>query len=189
MGRIYVDDPLVFRRFEDDFERATLAALNDLGAVAEGEVKEAIANEKDSRGLIGRVATGGSRQGVVARRARRTARGFEQVVEYKAPHDKVGILIEEGRKKGGNVSRVGKRKIMQWAKRKLGPVKPPDGKRFKRGGRKKAEEARAYLIARAISRRGIPALRPFRTVARRMRRGRAQRLFNEAFRRYRGLGQ
>lgn len=184
MASVKIQNPQVFDVVAKRLDFASEAALNDLGAVVEGEIRDGIANKKDSRGFVGRVQSGDTRRAATAQPARRTDSGYRQVTAFKAPFEKVGAIANGGRRPGKGVSAAGQRKLNRWARRKLGPVKAADGKRFKSGGREKAERSRVYLIARAIKKRGIPGLHVFSGVATSLRGGRAQRIFLKAFRRY-----
>lgn len=189
MGSVTVTTRAGFRALEKGVDDVARIALDEIGAVAEGLVKENMTDTVDRRGYRGRVASGSTRQAVTAREPRKTNRGWEQVTEVAPPQDKVAAIVELGRRKGKGVSRQGQRMIERWARRKLGPVSAGDGKRFKAGGRARAEQSRAYLIARAIKRRGIPALHPFKRAADELKDGLARRMWNDvASRVFKGRG-
>lgn len=161
MAGVKVTSRSGFRALEKYTDEVGEAICDEVGAWVEGRVKERMTSDRDSRGFTGRVQSGTTRQATIAEETVRVRGGWSQLTTVKPPQDIAGIIIEKGRRRGKGVSRAGQRMIERWAKRKLGPVSAGGSGRFKPGGRVRAERSRAYLIARAIKRRGIPALRPF----------------------------
>jgi hypothetical protein len=117
--------------------------------------------------------------------------GLEAAVVVQPPHDKVAVIVEEGRRPGRPVSRAGQAAIRKWVGRKLRDrvLSRVSGARVtatnRRSGKvtgvktvdaEAALDSAAFLIARKIRRRGIPGIHPFRRVADAMRSGRAAQI-------------
>lgn len=184
-GRVRVTNRAGFRGLERQIDDLARAGLDELGAVAEGEVKRRMVETVDAAGHRGRVASGLTQKAVIARAPVKTAGGWEQTTEISPPQDHLGPIIEKGRKPGKGVSRAGQANLRKWARRKLGPVRAPTG-RFRPGGRERAERSRVFLIARKIKRKGIPGIHVFRDTARWLRQGHARRIWDDVVRRLGG---
>jgi hypothetical protein len=172
---------------QERIDQVAVAGLAKAGDAAHEEITRRMTDDRDSRGFQGRSSTGGTIQATYAKPVEKRTGGYSQRTTVRPPSDTVGAIIELGRRKGKNVSRIGTRKIRRWAIRKFGPVKAKNKSgKFKRGGQFRAEKARAYLIARAITKRGIPKLAPFANTAKTMRDGKAARIIADVARRLNG---
>lgn len=170
-----------------ELDRIAQQTLLEAGAVAEARIRELItAAERTDTGLLANAVHSGPIE--------RTSRGWQVVTAVAPPRDVVAIVHEAGRRPGKRRPPVSA--ILPWAKRQLGNriydtmrgaalsvatrratsgVKKP---RTKAGDRRAAHErAVAFLIARAIGRRGIKGIHMFQKTAAYMREGRINAIY------------
>lgn len=156
----------------DRLRQIAVAAAAEAGEAGARFVKETM--EKD-----GHKFTGNTAQSVRAGPVKLTSPGIARVVVEPALAQMVPAIIkEEGRKAEKPVSKEGRARLAVWARRKAAAFvarlraqaeaanmratgkKRPEGKVADR--QKAAEQQAAFLIARSIKRRGLPAFHLFR---------------------------
>lgn len=173
-------------------DQAAYAALARITQEAAKMLKEGIRTEPDSRGFVGRNDTGLTGQAIFASTPTRTGSGIEATVSVSPQQLTPALVIELGRRPGKSVSEEGRRRLAVWARRKAKALVASLAAeiRKRRAGAKRvagraspteeAERQAAFLIARAIKRRGIPATHLFSRV-RAIMRQRAPQIVAEVF--------
>lgn len=156
-------------------DRVARTGLEACGQAAHAQIVHRIHNDLDERGFKGRVDTGAIVQAVRALEPVKEGTVWKQrtVVEQSASTEHQHV-VEEGRKPGGPISYEGRLKIAQWVKRRLGARlrEQAPGARTRisdrrvvgvqKAGLERLIEQVTFLVIRAIRRRGIPGLHPFR---------------------------
>lgn len=183
---------------EGKLTAAALRTLERFGSESKRLIEEQIASGQDSRGFVGRVDTGATKQAIRPGAPERTPRGWRVTVQARPPHDIVAALIERGRRPGKKVPAKGSPgwlKVRVWVEKHMrnealesvrgAVVKVGKSGQPKRGGKRnsavvtltgadaaarteKALDNMTFLVLRAIGRRGIPGLFPFRLARERM---------------------
>lgn len=183
---------------EARFGAVALKTLERFNSEAKRLIEEQIVSGRDSRGFVGRVDTGATKQAVRPGPIERTPRGYRAVVQARPPHDVVMAIIEKGRRRGKKVPAKGSaawRKVRLWVEKHLrnealeslrgAYVRLNKKGQPKRGGKRmsavvsvkgpgaaarveKAIDNMTFLVLRSIGRRGIPGLFPFRLARERL---------------------
>lgn len=154
-------------RVPEHVDAAAQEALVLIGAEAHEEIVGHIQNTPDERGHKGRSFTGRLGQSIQARFPERTATGWSQETLSTDPNLAKAAVMEYGRRPGFPVSAAGRQALDTWVRRKL------------QIGDEKERKRTVYVIARAIKRRGIPALRAFGRTREALAGGRAQAIYRQ----------
>lgn len=158
-----------FDRGNERLRVASLAAATEMAQEGERFIKEHMLDE-------GKKDTGLTAQAVKAEPAREVGYGVARAnVEVASQQMTPAVVLEHGRAKGKPVSAAGRSKIATWVRRKVPQFvaeiravaearaavagRKPKGRKADR--EQAAAESAAFLIARAISRRGLPAFHFF----------------------------
>lgn len=194
-----------FARVEARIRAVAEGAALEIAAAGEREVVEVVSSGQDPRGFVGRVDTGQARQAVQIGPVGWNGSVAAVRLAPSGPAADYWPVIEGGRRPGKPISKVGRERIAVWGRRKgvlrrivdslaardevdgaatHGPAKPV--RRLKKGEREGLEAQAAFILARAIRRKGTPGLHPFRAAAARLRGGLARAIVERVAARNRG---
>lgn len=194
-----------FARVSARIQAVAEGAALEIVAAGEREVVDVMSNGRDPRGFVGRVDTGQARQAVQIGPVTWDGRKAAARLAPSGPAADYWPVIEGGRRPGKPISAVGRERIAVWGRRKgvirriveslaardhvdgaavHGPAKP--ARRLKKGEREELEAQAAFILTRAIRRKGTPGLHPFRAAAAKLRGGVARAIVERVAARNRG---